>query len=125
MKIIDLKIYPIKLALLLGDNDLKIAKDRFICNHDDFNLDNNCDGIVYYNIQLKKNNNSVVALWLKNYDIPVLAHEATHAANRIFEYIGESEPSKEAYAYLVEYIVREFISYKDKQGVNVSDPEQK
>lgn len=119
MKIIDLKIYPIDLVVMLGDADLEKSKNKFIANSKDFELNNNVDGLVYYDIQLKKNNHSVVVLWLKEYNIPILAHEATHAANRIFEYIGEDYPSREAYAYLVEYIVKEFITYKDKQDVDV------
>lgn len=39
--------------------------------------------------------------WSAAHDAGLLAHEATHIAQRYFEYMGEHSPSKEFEAYLV------------------------
>ena len=47
---------------------------------------------------------------------PVFAHEATHVAQKIWEYVGEIDPGFEQEAYLIQYLVQEFIRiYKDER----------
>lgn len=38
----------------------------------------------------------------------ILAHEASHAADFIFEYVGEKHPGAETKAYVQQWIIREF-----------------
>lgn len=46
---------------------------------------------------------------------PVLSHEAVHVIQRIWEYVGEDMPGYEQEAYLVQWLVQEFIRiYKDE-----------
>lgn len=42
--------------------------------------------------------------------ICTIAHEAVHAARFLFAHVGETEPSKEAEAYLIEHIVRKALT---------------
>lgn len=110
MKIIDSQLFPIKLMICKGVKELIEAK-KLLNNSENITKENNEDGFVAYDITLKENNNTVILLFLDKLNIPILAHEATHAANRIFEYIGEEKPSKECYAYVVEWIVKEYITH--------------
>lgn len=52
-------------------------------------------------------------IWLKESDemVATLAHEAVHAMNETFEYIGETE-SSEVFAHSVGAIVRHVVKYK-------------
>jgi len=47
--------------------------------------------------------------------LPIISHEAVHAANDIFDKIGQKPDLRndECYAYLVEWIVKEFIEHID------------
>ena len=48
--------------------------------------------------------------------VPVLSHEAVHVVQRIWEYVGEEMPGYEQEAYLVQWLVQEFIRiYKDEK----------
>ena len=107
-KIVDTKIYPIKLCLYFGED---VSEIKHLFNEKDrIRFDDNTDGCVFYDISFKTNK-SCILIAIRNYDIPLIAHEAVHAANRLFDYIGEDKPSKEAFAYLVEYIVKEIINF--------------
>ncbi len=47
-------------------------------------------------------------------DIPTLCHELSHAAFKVLKIVGiDPIESEEAYAYLLEYLVREVISSDD------------
>ena len=48
----------------------------------------------------------LVSIINKNIKVDVIAHEATHVANLIWDCIGENEPSEEANAYLVGYAAK-------------------
>ena len=50
MKIIDLKIYPIDLVLMLGDADLEKSKNKFIANAKEFELNNNDAEHISHNL---------------------------------------------------------------------------
>ena len=55
----------------------------------------------------------VIGLYAES--IPIVTHEAVHAANEVFDKIGQKPDLRndECYAYLVEWIVKEFIDHID------------
>ena len=77
------------------------------------NLFENKRGKFFYNF----NENIVPVIWLRESDemVATLAHEAVHAINYTFDFIGETE-SNEVFAHSVGAIVRSFIKYKKYYG---------
>ena len=117
---INSQIYPFTLAIAIGLNDFEDAKKKLKGIENEV-IEKCNDGVVYCdNIYSKKTKRNTILLYIESLKIPLLAHEATHVATRLFEYIHENKPSTEAYAYLVEWVCEEVVKYNDKLSTNVS-----
>jgi hypothetical protein len=107
-------IYPIKLYIYIG-------KDLSFINKYFFTLDgsiieekwNKNIALCHYDIVDKKGYNSIL-LTFNEYHLPIVTHEAVHAALHIWDYLGEKQVGNEANAYLVEWIYKCCVYVHDK-----------
>jgi len=102
-------IYPIRLYIAYTDN-LQAVLENFISTDDEVLEIDWCNGIAYSyrNIINKETKASsfLIVFKSKKKDIPIITHEATHIARRVWEFLGEEITGIEADAYLVEWIVK-------------------
>ena len=100
-------IYPYTLWVAITDN-LEEIKTRFTY-YDYTPLEIKLKS--YYGVtfdvrdELKTRGSLILFSYKKYMTVGYMAHEASHVADNIFEYIGEDHPSDEAKAYLIEWIV--------------------
>lgn len=101
-------IYPYKFWVAISDNVEKL-QEHFIHKNGkelegdiSFNMGVTCD--VTSKIR-PKHKGVLIIFTKKKYITPdIIAHEAYHASQSIFEYIQETYPSEEATAYLIGWI---------------------
>ena len=104
-------IYPIKIYVVINPTD-DFIKENFL-NNDDSEIKLDCNyytmAFVHGNVVFLKSDGKLgilVSIINKNIKVDAMAHEATHVANMIWDWIGENEPSEEANAYLVGYAAK-------------------
>lgn len=106
-------IYPFKLWVVISNN-LPEIESNFIegstSNPIDLNnIENHADAFVLdgYLIHKETRKNGFLVVFRNKVacTVPVMAHEATHAARFIWDHLGEENTGTEADAYLVEWIV--------------------
>lgn len=104
-------IYPIKIYVVINPTD-DFIKENFL-NNDDSEIKLDCNyytmAFVHGNVVFLKSDGKIgilVSIINKNIKVDAIAHEATHVANMIWDWIGENEPSDEANAYLVGYAAK-------------------
>ncbi len=102
-------IYPYKLWVIIT-NDIKNVQKYFL-NYNKEEIDGdllNCKGCSI-DVVLKEDRNIrgvLITFESKKEMTPgLMAHESYHAAISIWEYIEETNPSEEAFAYLLKWIV--------------------
>ena len=104
-------IYPIKIYVVINPTEDSI-KENFLNNdNSEIKLEDNSYtmAFVHGNVVILKSDGNVgvlVSIINKKIKVDVIAHEATHVANIIWDWIGENEPSEEANAYLVGYAAK-------------------
>ena len=100
-------IYPIKMYVYINPTEESLKRD--FCKHDmsdcapygDIGDTMIC---VCYSVVCNRANGEygvLVSVFNRKLSVDTIAHEATHVANRVWNWIGEQEPSEEANAYLV------------------------
>lgn len=104
-------IYPIKIYVVINPTN-DFIKENFL-NNDDSEIKLDCNyytmALVHGNVVFLKSDGKIgilVSIINKNIKVDAMAHEATHVANMIWDWIGENEPSEEANAYLVGYAAK-------------------
>ena len=104
-------IYPIKIYVVINPTD-DFIKENFLNNdNSEIKLEDNyyTMAFVHGNVVILKSDGKfgvLVSIINKNIKVDVIAHEAVHVANMIWDWIGENEPSEEANAYLVGYAAK-------------------
>ena len=104
-------IYPIKIYVVINPTEDSI-KENFINNdNSEIGLEYNSYAMafVHKNVVILKSDGKfgvLVSIVNKNIKVDVIAHEAAHVENMIWDWIGETEPSEEANAYLVGYAAK-------------------
>ena len=104
-------IYPIRIYVVINPTD-DFIKENFLNNdNSEIELEDNSYTMAFvhgYVVIFKSDGNIgvLVSIINKNIKVDVIAHEATHVANLIWDWIGENGPSEEANAYLVGYAAK-------------------
>lgn len=113
--IINGTIYPFG-VIVFWDCDIEYVKGVFAELGDDINLDNLLEG--GQGGRTRRLERGDVVVWLKRKpetvdSYGVLVHELFHAVELLFEWlpIPLTESSSEAYAYYLEYLYKEVISF--------------
>lgn len=103
-------IYPVRVWGCITD-DADDLSDRFVYSPsgDSFCRDEGADKLLGYvsSVQDIKSGDIGFLVVYKNrkvMNIELMAHEATHVARKIWEYLGEDTTGREADAYLVGWI---------------------
>jgi len=111
LHIFDLYIYPLKLCITENPTDEKIKEYLEEWDGEEISPlnDRGMETMSVYDkiCELKSNFNYCLLINTRpgRWSAGVMAHEATHAAMFIWEWLGEKDPGMEADAYLVGYIV--------------------
>ena len=106
----DPQVFPIKLHVVFSSN-FQCVLGRYRDANGENIIDyesEKCEASVFSNIVECETNQFVILIVFrsKKYADPgTVAHEAKHAADRIFNYIGEDNTRHESHAYLVEWVV--------------------
>ena len=104
-------IYPIKIYVVINPTD-DFIKENFLNNdNSEIILEDNSYtmAFVHGSVVVLKSDGKLgvlVSIINKKIKVDVIAHEASHVANMIWDWIGENEPSEEANAYLVGYAAK-------------------
>jgi len=102
-------IYPIKLWVSIA-NDTDYIKSKFLYypQRKELNFDRHIEFDASVDTVMNKETNMIGFLvCFNNFKVctnGVIAHEATHVSDRVWNHIGERKKAKEANAYLVEWI---------------------
>lgn len=111
----DPKIYPLKLYVAVGDDQLgKIYRKFTKLNHDSIDTSKDeikgCKGMTIF-VREKSTNHLGVLIWLSNDGIGVgtVAHESSHFVCNVFDYcdiaMGYKNGQDEHFAYLIGWCV--------------------
>ncbi len=116
-------IYKVRLTLIETSDSKKLIKYFLKFGYDKLERDRKIYAITVWDYRTIKDKmyRCVYLIFnrkqkLNKLTYGAIAHEYTHAADYIFDYIGE-EKTEECYAYLVEYFVKEicnFLEIKDE-----------
>lgn len=119
IKIINMETFPWHICFSIGNTEKEVCD--FLKNKMDYELDEEERNHVCWDKTSKRGTtimlkNNAVILWVKTYDQSIVAHEAFHAATFILERAGLkfSQDSEEAWAYVIEKIVRNSLIVKRK-----------
>ena len=113
-------LYPIQLFVSFGEN-LGLYLSNFVERDGSEIIDTNWDkanAFVFYDICEKDTGlwSILIAFRTKKVaEIGIVAHESKHAADRIFEHIGEENMVSEPHAYLVEWVANCINEAKNKR----------
>lgn len=101
-------IYPLKLWIVKKPNITVVKNEFLVYNNDELNISNNenaCANTYNKVVVYKKTNKfGILILLHTKLSIAEIAHEATHAARVIWDWLTEDYTGREADAYLVGWI---------------------
>ena len=102
-------IYPVKLFVVKNSTQEVIHENFQLPNGDSLNTDRHIGGYAFTYNRIVENKKTakwgvLIRLFGKQ-TASVMAHEATHAARVIWDWLGENITGAEADAYLVQWIV--------------------
>ncbi len=103
------QLYPVRIWIAVTNN-INDLENKFCDLRDESDLlpiDNKHLAFVQSVIHKESRNAGVLIIFTKKSLLTPqhMAHEATHASDEIWEYVGEKSPGTESNAYLVEWIV--------------------
>lgn len=106
MRVFDSQLYPFKMCISIGDDISEVEKKFLTINGSKISLEiEEYDALFVYDIIWATNKHRCFLIIARDFDLPRIVHEISHAQRRIWESIGELNPGEEANAYLGEWIM--------------------
>lgn len=107
-----LPIYKTFVYFIYGD---KVQYEEFLKKKYKNSVDSRSSQGMTHEFTHNKSQRKEYTLWIKNLDLPTLAHEAVHLAHFVFANCGiiitGAGAEDEHFAYFVEYIMREYLDF--------------
>lgn len=108
---LDMGQWPVYVGFTTSESAFKKELKRLGAGNTEFVKDDFADASTHFLHSDKGNHAAIIALkekndWVLDQVAALVAHEATHVAQWVFDCIGEDKAGKETEAYLIQYVTQ-------------------